>query len=83
VGAAITDMTWLELASLSLLAIWNLCTSAFRLSPKPGVNSFGRNLQAKFRGLGGALRRPSALSGAEGAEFRGNGHRNCCHDPAS
>jgi hypothetical protein len=29
VWAAITDMTWLELATLSLLAIWNLCTYAF------------------------------------------------------
>jgi putative heme transporter len=29
VWAAITDMTWLELATLGLLAIWNLCTYAF------------------------------------------------------
>ena len=28
VWAAITDMTWTELATLSLLAIWNLCTYA-------------------------------------------------------
>jgi uncharacterized protein (TIRG00374 family) len=27
--AAITDMTWQELTTLSLLAIWNLCTYAF------------------------------------------------------
>jgi putative heme transporter len=29
VWAAITDLTWLELTTLSLLAIWNLCTYAF------------------------------------------------------
>jgi hypothetical protein len=29
VWAAITDMTWTELATLSLLAVWNLCTYAF------------------------------------------------------
>ena len=29
VWAAITDMTWTELATLGLLAIWNLCTYAF------------------------------------------------------
>jgi hypothetical protein len=29
VWAAITDMTWLELATLGLLAVWNLCTYAF------------------------------------------------------
>jgi putative heme transporter len=29
VWAAITDMTWLELATLGLLALWNLCTYAF------------------------------------------------------
>ena len=27
--AAITAMTWLELAILGLLAVWNLCTYAF------------------------------------------------------
>jgi putative heme transporter len=29
VWAAITAMTWTELATLSLLAVWNLCTYAF------------------------------------------------------
>jgi putative heme transporter len=29
VWAAITDLTWLELTTLSLLAAWNLCTYAF------------------------------------------------------
>jgi len=29
VWAAITDLTWLELTTLSLLAVWNLCTYAF------------------------------------------------------
>jgi hypothetical protein len=29
VWAAITAMTWTELATLGLLAIWNLCTYAF------------------------------------------------------
>jgi uncharacterized protein (TIRG00374 family) len=29
VWAAVTDMTWLELSILGLLAIWNLCTYAF------------------------------------------------------
>jgi putative heme transporter len=29
VWAAITDMTWTELATLGLLAVWNLCTYAF------------------------------------------------------
>jgi hypothetical protein len=29
VWAAITAMTWLELATLGLLALWNLCTYAF------------------------------------------------------
>jgi hypothetical protein len=29
VWAAITDLTWLELATLGLLATWNLCTYAF------------------------------------------------------
>jgi len=29
VWAATTDMTWQELASLSLLGVWNLCTYAF------------------------------------------------------
>jgi hypothetical protein len=29
VWAAITDMTWLELSTLGLLAVWNLCTYAF------------------------------------------------------
>jgi putative heme transporter len=29
IWAAITDMTWLELVTLSLLGVWNLCTYAF------------------------------------------------------
>ena len=29
VWTAITDMTWLELSTLGLLAVWNLCTYAF------------------------------------------------------
>jgi uncharacterized protein (TIRG00374 family) len=40
--AAITAMTWLELATLGLLAIWNLCTYAFvwmSVTPRLG---FGR-----------------------------------------
>ena len=36
--AAITAMTWLELATLGLLAIWNLCTYAFVwMSVTPGL----------------------------------------------
>jgi putative heme transporter len=36
--AAITAMTWLELAILSLLALWNLCTYAFVwMSVTPGL----------------------------------------------
>src|SRR5687767_2061947 len=36
--AAITAMTWLELTTLSLLAIWNLCTYAFVwMSVTPGL----------------------------------------------
>jgi|SRR6266704_1487451 len=44
VWAAITDMTWLELTLLGLLAIWNLCTYAFvwmAVTPAPQL-SFGR-----------------------------------------
>jgi len=44
VWTAITDMTWLELTILGLLAIWNLCTYAFvwmAVTPAPGL-SFGR-----------------------------------------
>jgi uncharacterized protein (TIRG00374 family) len=38
---AIADMTWLELTTLGLLAIWNLCTYAFVwMSVTPGL-SFG------------------------------------------
>jgi uncharacterized protein (TIRG00374 family) len=38
VWAAITDLTWLELTTLSLLAIWNLCTYAFVwMSVTPGL----------------------------------------------
>jgi putative heme transporter len=40
--AAITAMTWLELATLGLLAIWNLCTYAFVwMAVTPGLG-FGR-----------------------------------------
>ena len=36
--AAITDLTWLELTTLSLLAVWNLCTYAFVwMSVTPGL----------------------------------------------
>jgi putative heme transporter len=36
--AAITAMTWLELATLGLLAVWNLCTYAFVwMSVTPGL----------------------------------------------
>jgi hypothetical protein len=36
---AITDMTWLELATLGLLALWNLCTYAFVwMSVTPGLS---------------------------------------------
>ena len=36
--AAITAMTWLELAILGLLALWNLCTYAFVwMSVTPGL----------------------------------------------
>jgi putative heme transporter len=44
VWAAIRGMTWLELAILGLLAIWNLCTYAFvwmSVTPDPRL-SFGR-----------------------------------------
>src|SRR6266700_2959457 len=44
VWAAIRGMTWLELAILGLLAIWNLCTYAFvwmAVTPDPRL-SFGR-----------------------------------------
>jgi uncharacterized protein (TIRG00374 family) len=38
VWAAITDMTWLELTTLGLLAVWNLCTYAFVwMSVTPGL----------------------------------------------
>jgi uncharacterized protein (TIRG00374 family) len=38
VWAAITDLTWLELTTLSLLAVWNLCTYAFVwMSVTPGL----------------------------------------------
>src|SRR6266700_764598 len=41
VWTAITDMTWLELTILGLLAVWNLCTYAFVwMSVTPGL-SFG------------------------------------------
>ncbi len=41
VVTAITDMTWLELTILGLLAVWNLCTYAFVwMSVTPGL-SFG------------------------------------------
>src|SRR6266496_5455684 len=41
VWSAITSMTWLELAILGLLAVWNLCTYAFVwMSVTPGL-SFG------------------------------------------
>jgi hypothetical protein len=41
--AAITDMTGLELATLSLLAIWNLCTYAFVwMTVTPGWGSCAR-----------------------------------------
>src|SRR6266516_2439920 len=43
VWTAITDMTWLELTILGLLAVWNLCTYAFvwmSVTPDPGL-SFG------------------------------------------
>jgi putative heme transporter len=39
VWTAITDMTWLELATLGLLAVWNLCTYAFVwMSVTPGLS---------------------------------------------
>jgi putative heme transporter len=39
VWTAITDMTWLELAILGLLAIWNLCTYAFVwMTVTPGLS---------------------------------------------
>jgi predicted transposase YbfD/YdcC len=41
-----------------------------------GVDRFGRNLQAEFRGFCGVLRCPACPLAPEGAEFRGNGHRN-------
>ena len=41
---AIRSMTWLELSTLGLLAIWNLCTYAFVwMSVTPGL-SFGRGM---------------------------------------
>jgi uncharacterized protein (TIRG00374 family) len=44
VWAAIRNMTWLELSTLGLLAIWNLCTYAFVwMSVTPGL-SFGRGM---------------------------------------
>src|SRR6266540_5030174 len=39
VWTAITDMTWLELTILGLLAVWNLCTYAFVwMSVTPGLS---------------------------------------------
>ncbi len=39
VWTAITDMTWLELATLGLLAVWNLCTYALVwMSVTPGLS---------------------------------------------
>jgi uncharacterized protein (TIRG00374 family) len=39
VWTAITDMTWLELTTLGLLAIWNLCTYAFVwMTVTPGLS---------------------------------------------
>jgi uncharacterized membrane protein YbhN (UPF0104 family) len=44
VWAAIRDMTWLELSTLGLLGIWNLCTYAFVwMSVTPGL-TFGRGM---------------------------------------
>ncbi len=44
VWAAIRDMTWLELSTLGLLAVWNLCTYAFVwMSVTPGL-TFGRGM---------------------------------------
>jgi putative heme transporter len=44
VWAAIRGMTWLELSTLGLLAIWNLCTYAFVwMSVTPGL-TFGRGM---------------------------------------
>jgi putative heme transporter len=44
VWTAITDMTWLELTILGLLAVWNLCTYAFVwMSVTPGL-SFGNGM---------------------------------------
>jgi len=41
--AAITAMTWLELTTLGLLAVWNLCTYAFVwMSVTPGLSLGGR-----------------------------------------
>jgi putative heme transporter len=42
---AITSMTWLELSTLALLAIWNLCTYAFVwMAVTPGL-SFGHAME--------------------------------------
>jgi uncharacterized membrane protein YbhN (UPF0104 family) len=44
VWTAITDMTWLELALLGLLAIWNLCTYAFVwMTVTPGLSFWRAN----------------------------------------
>jgi putative heme transporter len=44
VWTAITDMTWLELTILGVLAVWNLCTYAFVwMSVTPGL-SFGNGM---------------------------------------
>src|SRR6266508_3801045 len=52
VWTAITDMTWLELTILGLLAVWNLCTYAFVwMSVTPGL-SFGHAMGMTYMMLG-------------------------------
>jgi putative heme transporter len=45
VWTAITDMTWLELTLLGLLAVWNLCTYAFVwMTVTPGLSFWRANV---------------------------------------
>ena len=45
---AITDMTWLELTLLGLLAIWNLCTYAFVwMTVTPGLSFWRANVMTQ------------------------------------
>jgi hypothetical protein len=69
--AAITDMTWPELATLGLLAIWNLCTYAFVwMAVTPGLGF--------WRAMGDD---PGDHRGGQHRAWRfGDRHRHDLHD---